>query len=144
MLEAEPTNTGSQETAVVAYLTPTQEDQISSRELGPTQSEDDNAAPVPYFNLQDVNMVSGSVTESGSNSQDLGHTPPVSPPLSPSKDIIVKGLVNPQEACVLLGLFQEHYARWVSFDKAPPTDVLLKSMRKSPLLMTACCLIAVR
>lgn len=40
--------------------------------------------------------------------------------------------------------FLEHYARWVAFDeKLSPDDLLMKT-RKSPLLLCACCLIAVR
>jgi hypothetical protein len=44
----------------------------------------------------------------------------------------------------LLALFQEHYGRWVSFSTLIPTAMLLEDVRKSPLLLSACCLIAVR
>ena len=40
--------------------------------------------------------------------------------------------------------FQEHYGRWVSFSPTTPPTVLLADIRKSPLLLCACCLIAVR
>lgn len=40
--------------------------------------------------------------------------------------------------------FQEHYGRWVSFSETIPPATLLTEVRKSPLLLCACCLIAVR
>ena len=40
--------------------------------------------------------------------------------------------------------FQEHYGRWVSFSATIPLNTLVVEMRKSPLLLCACCLIAVR
>jgi hypothetical protein len=61
-----------------------------------------------------------------------------------TEDIIVKRLISPQEAFSLLGMFQTHYGRWVSFDKETPTATLLEDVRKVPLLLTACCLIAAR
>lgn len=59
-------------------------------------------------------------------------------------DIISKGLIAIEEALTLLSIFQQHYGRWVSFGPLLSTSILLEDMRKSPLLLAACCLIAVR
>lgn len=40
--------------------------------------------------------------------------------------------------------FQEHYGRWVLFNAAVAPENLLREVRKSPLLLCACCLIAIR
>jgi hypothetical protein len=40
--------------------------------------------------------------------------------------------------------FQEHYGRWVSFSATCSPETLLQEVRKSPLLLCACCLISVR
>jgi hypothetical protein len=44
----------------------------------------------------------------------------------------------------MLGSFQEHYGRWLAFDPSTSPSVLLQTIRRSPLLLCACCLIAVR
>ncbi|KAF2626805.1 hypothetical protein BU25DRAFT_469835, partial [Macroventuria anomochaeta] len=59
-------------------------------------------------------------------------------------DITLKGPINPEDALFLLSIFQQHYGRWVSFDPLLSTPMLLEGVRKSPLLLAACCLIAVR
>jgi hypothetical protein len=66
------------------------------------------------------------------------------PSQSASGDIITKKILSPEQAFALLALFQTHYARWVTFDHEMPTVVLLDKVRKLPLLLAACCLIAVR
>jgi hypothetical protein len=40
--------------------------------------------------------------------------------------------------------FNEHYGRWVLFSPIISAEMLLADVRKSPLLLCACCLIAVR
>jgi hypothetical protein len=75
---------------------------------------------------------------------DIDRTAPNSPLQGLSDDVISKALVSPQEAFTLLTLFQTHYARWVSFDKNTPPTVLFENVRRFPLLLAACCLIAVR
>lgn len=40
--------------------------------------------------------------------------------------------------------FLEYYGRWVAFDSTTSPEVLLHTIRQSPLLLCACCLIAVR
>lgn len=76
-----------------------------------------------------------------------------------SNDIIGNGLISAQDASSLLQLsvildlhifvlivtrFHEHYGRWVYFNSNPTSDSLLAEVRKSPLLLCACCLIAIR
>jgi hypothetical protein len=115
-----------------AYQTPADED-------GPIQdgkqSTDQNSAPL--FILRDA-------TDPDIELRDIDRTATNSPSQAASEDIIVKRLVSPQEAYALLSLFQTHYARWVCFDQDLPTAVLLDKVRRFPLLLTACCLIAVR
>jgi hypothetical protein len=76
--------------------------------------------------------------------QDIDRNISNSPLQASSEDIISKRLVSPQEAFTLLDLFQAHYARWVSFDKSLSSTVLFENVRRFPLLLTACCLIAIR
>ncbi|KAH9214558.1 hypothetical protein DL95DRAFT_365708 [Leptodontidium sp. 2 PMI_412] len=52
--------------------------------------------------------------------------------------VIARGLITVEQAS-----FPEHYGRWVAF-KDVPVNELLKTVRNSPLLLCACCLIAVR
>lgn len=76
-----------------------------------------------------------------------------------TSDIISRGLLTMQDALYMLSLcvsravavelltnvrFQEHYGRWVAFDEAMRTERLLAQVRKSPLLLCSCCLIAIR
>ncbi|PMD53975.1 uncharacterized protein K444DRAFT_646379 [Hyaloscypha bicolor E] len=63
---------------------------------------------------------------------------------SQNPDIIARGLVPVQDAGALIELFQEHYGRWVSFNPGSSSETILVEVRKSPLLLCACCLIAVR
>jgi hypothetical protein len=54
-------------------------------------------------------------------------------------------VLNPDsEFRLMLLSFREHYGRWVAFDETKPLETLLSTIRKSPLLLCACCLIAVR
>lgn len=100
------------------------------------ESRTNDSGPAPLFVLRDV------TTESGYRATD--RTATNTPSRGFSDDIIVKRLISPQEAFTLLTMFQENYGRWVSFDPGTPTAILLEEVRKSPLLLTACCLIAVR
>ncbi|KAF8855187.1 hypothetical protein BDZ45DRAFT_805164 [Acephala macrosclerotiorum] len=59
-------------------------------------------------------------------------------------DIINQGLISLDDAIILIKLFQEHYGRWVSYSETVSPDALLADIRESPLLLCACCLIAVR
>ncbi|KAL6712009.1 hypothetical protein ACN47E_003052 [Coniothyrium glycines] len=90
----------------------------------------------PLFVLRDV------TSETGLRPAD--RTASNTPTRNLANDIIIKRLINPQEAFELLTIFQEHYGRWLSFDAATPTAILLEDVRNSPLLLTACCLIAAR
>ncbi|KAF2791830.1 hypothetical protein K505DRAFT_418841 [Melanomma pulvis-pyrius CBS 109.77] len=93
-------------------------------------------APAPLFVLRDV------TTQSGFRPAD--RTATNTPSRGLSDDIILKGLISEQDALTLLSLFKDHYGRWVSFNPLTATSVLLEDVRKSPLLLSACCLIAVR
>ncbi|RDW93822.1 Zn(II)2Cys6 transcription factor [Aspergillus mulundensis] len=53
-------------------------------------------------------------------------------------------LVPPEIALDLITIFLEHYGRWVLFDPDEDPNFLLQRVSKSPLLLCACCLIAVR
>lgn len=92
--------------------------------------------PAPLFVLRDVTAQSGfrPADRTAANTPSRGLT----------DDIILKGLLSEQDAISLLALFQENYGRWVSFNSTSPIMRLLEDVRKSPLLLTACCLIAVR
>jgi hypothetical protein len=59
-------------------------------------------------------------------------------------DIILKGLLSEEDAVPLIALFRENYGRWISFSPRASTMRLLEDVRASPLLLAACCLIAVR
>lgn len=76
-----------------------------------------------------------------------------------SRDVIFKGLLTIRETSTMIELyvsqyllrfvlilfrFQEHYGRWISFSPTIPLAALMTEIRKSPLLLCACCLIAVR
>ncbi|KAH7399561.1 hypothetical protein BKA66DRAFT_167642 [Pyrenochaeta sp. MPI-SDFR-AT-0127] len=119
---------------IQAYREPTIEEQLVSQHRQDIDSIDQDSAPL--FVLRDV------TTESGFQATD--RTATNTPSRGFSHDIIFKRLISPQEAFSLLSMFQEHYGRWVSFDTHIPTAILLEDVRKSPLLLAACCLIAVR
>lgn len=97
-------------------------------------TDDDDSAPL--FVLRNVTAESGirAPDRTSNNTPSRGMT----------DDIILKRLISPQEAFSLLSIFQENYGRWVSFDSSMATAILLEDVRKSPLLLTACSLIAVR
>ncbi|KAH8725307.1 hypothetical protein GQ44DRAFT_681746 [Phaeosphaeriaceae sp. PMI808] len=76
--------------------------------------------------------------------QSTDRTTANSPSRWPPDDIISKNLVSLEEGFSLLTLFQTHYSRWVSFYESTPTAVLFENVRKFPLLLTTCCLVAVR
>ncbi|ETI24918.1 hypothetical protein G647_04288 [Cladophialophora carrionii CBS 160.54] len=59
-------------------------------------------------------------------------------------DLIGEGILSNQQASALLAIFVEHYGRWVFVDSLSSPEDLLKETRKSQLLLSACCLIAVR
>ncbi|KAF2831243.1 hypothetical protein CC86DRAFT_136873 [Ophiobolus disseminans] len=142
VLEADRSHTDSHHEEAAAYQTPVNEDQLISHSQNQGQSTDQNSAPL--FVLRDVATDPGYPENKNNELQGFERAAFNSPSQGALDDIIVKRLVSPQEAYSLLALFQAHYARWVSFDKTTPTAVLLENVRKYPLLLTACCLIAVR
>lgn len=58
--------------------------------------------------------------------------------------MIDEGLISNQEALFMVKIFHEHYGRWVCFDPLTSPTSLLNNVKRSPLLLCACCLIAVR
>jgi hypothetical protein len=100
------------------------------------EGEATEQAPAPLFVLRDVTAQSGF--------RPADRTATNTPSRGLSDDIILRGLISEQDVLALLSLFQEHYGRWVSFSTLIPTAILLEDVRVSPLLLCACCLIAVR
>lgn len=137
VLEAERSRSDSQQ-AGAAYGTPGDEDQVISHSQRSSESAGQPSAPL--FVLREVAAEAGnqSVTSVEWGDGNVNTPPPA------SDDIIGKRVLSPQEAFTLLALFQTHYSRWVAFEEGTPTAVLLEKVRKYPLLLTACCLIAVR
>ena len=113
--------------------TPTQNEATTRPNLA---VEKDYQPSAPLFVLRDV------TTQSGIRPADRTATHTPSGALT--NDIIIKGILTEHDAVSLLALFQENYGRWVSFSPSSPIARLLEDVRKSPLLMSACCLIAVR
>lgn len=97
---------------------------------------EDEQPPAPVVLLRDVaEEVGGSPTN-----QRIAR--PESNPRA--KDLIDKNIVSHDRALILISIFQEHYGRWVALDPEDPIDQVLSRLRKSPLLLCASCLIAVR
>jgi hypothetical protein len=76
--------------------------------------------------------------------QDPSRAGTATPSRISANDVILRGLISFEDAVFLLSIFQQHYGRWVSFDSSVPTPELFEDVRRSPLLLSACCLIAVR
>jgi hypothetical protein len=113
--------------------TPTRNEDTARPDL---EGEEGDHHTAPLFVLRDV------TTESGFRPAD--RTATNTPSRGLTNDIILKGLLSEPDAVSLLALFQENYGRWVSFSPVSPIVRLLEDVRKSPLLLAACCLIAVR
>lgn len=142
VLEADRSHVGSHHSDAAAYQTPADNDQVLSQHQDQAEPNEQNAAPL--YVLRDVATDSGFPTHPETESQDFDRAATNSPSQIGYEDIIFKKLVSPQEAFSLLALFQTHYGRWTTFNKETPIAVLLEEMRKFPLLLTACCLIAAR
>jgi hypothetical protein len=124
-----------------AYRSPANEDLIK-QPLDISQSTDQSSAPL--FVLRDATTDSEFPSDTGVELDNVDCTATDTPSQTASDDIITKRILSPEEAFTLLALFQTHYARWVTFDHEMPTAVLLDKVRRFPLLLAACCLIAVR
>ncbi|PWY72150.1 hypothetical protein BO94DRAFT_501231 [Aspergillus sclerotioniger CBS 115572] len=74
--------------------------------------------------------------------RDLADNPPV--PDSPSTPSSLDDLVDPDLALTLITIFHTHYGRWVLFDPSSTPRTILPQIQKSPLLLSACYLIAIR
>lgn len=121
---------------VIGERNPSRNPHLEAASLPKPEAESGEQTRAPLFVLRDVTAQSGI--------RRADRTATTTPSRVFTDDIILKGLVNEQEASSLLSLFHENYGRWVSFDAAASTGRLLEDVRKSPLLLTACCLIAVR
>ncbi|KAF2109470.1 hypothetical protein BDV96DRAFT_237091 [Lophiotrema nucula] len=116
---------------------------IPARRESPTRNNDVNqptesaeASAAPLFVLRDVTNESGF--------RPVDRTATNTPSRGVSDDLIVKGVISIEDAVSLISIFQENYGRWVSFSATLPAHSLLENVRRSPLLLSACCLIAVR
>ena len=87
----------------------------------------------PVLLIRDVATEVGADPDQGSGMQSVRQY-----------DIIANGLITVEEATSLLELFHEHYGRWVLFEEYSQPMQLLAEVKKSPLLLCSCCLIAVR
>ncbi|KIW27999.1 uncharacterized protein PV07_07691 [Cladophialophora immunda] len=101
----------------------------------PNIAKDTAAAPV--FVIRDL------ATEIGVESPSANRSAQTAPDTGDS-DLIILGLVSDQQAAALLTIFNEHYGRWVFFDTLRSPDDLFEEVKRSPLLLCSCCLIAVR
>lgn len=140
ILEADRSHASTQQPET-ACQTPADEDHIKQLQETP-QSTDES--PAPLYVLRDATTDSEFPSNSDVELRDVDRTAKNSPSQTASDDIITKRILSPEEAFTLLALFQTHYARWVTFDHEMPTAVLLDKVRRFPLLLAACCLIAVR
>ncbi|EXJ73626.1 uncharacterized protein A1O5_03388 [Cladophialophora psammophila CBS 110553] len=122
------------EDETVPDFTPSHPSQAQQRE--PSNITRATAA-APVFVIRDlateIGVESPTATRSAQTATDIGDS-----------DLIVDGLVSNQQASALLTIFNEHYGRWVFFDAQISSDHLFEEVKKSPLLLCSCCLIAVR
>ncbi len=125
----------------------------------PPQHPSDDGAVAPVFVIRDL------ATEMGVESPGATRSAQ-SAPTAHGPDLIDEGLMSIQEAFAMFKMsaspsfidaflvsmradmsmtrFHEHYGRWVSFDGLSSSEALFKNVRRSPLLLSSCCLIAVR
>ncbi|KAJ1715213.1 LITAF-like zinc ribbon domain-containing protein [Aspergillus flavus] len=76
--------------------------------------------------------------------RDLASDVGVKSPDASSNESVLDGLISADLAINLMTIFLEHYGRWVLFDPESDPKALLGKVNRSPLLFSACCLIAVR
>ncbi|KAE8142984.1 hypothetical protein BDV38DRAFT_293463 [Aspergillus pseudotamarii] len=76
--------------------------------------------------------------------RDLASDVGVKSPDASSNESVLDGLISTDLAINLMTIFLEHYGRWVLFDPESGPKALLDKASRSPLLFSACCLIAVR
>ena len=63
---------------------------------------------------------------------------------TPGANMIDEGFISHQDAVAMVRIFHQHYGRWVCFDPLMSSNAVLDKAKQSPLLLCACCLIAVR
>ncbi|KAE8423929.1 LITAF-like zinc ribbon domain-containing protein [Aspergillus pseudocaelatus] len=76
--------------------------------------------------------------------RDLASDVGVKSPDASSNESVLDGLISTDLAIDLMTIFLEHYGRWILFDPESDPKALLGKVNRSPLLFSACCLIAVR
>ncbi|KJK67283.1 hypothetical protein P875_00117325 [Aspergillus parasiticus SU-1] len=76
--------------------------------------------------------------------RDLASDVGVKSPDASSNESVLDGLISADLGINLMTIFLEHYGRWVLFDPESDPKALLGKVNRSPLLFSACCLIAVR
>ncbi|KAE8404973.1 hypothetical protein BDV37DRAFT_293362 [Aspergillus pseudonomiae] len=76
--------------------------------------------------------------------RDLASDIGVRSPDASSHESVLDGLISADLSLNLITIFLEHYGRWVLFDPETDPKILLGRVNRSPLLFSACCLIAVR
>lgn len=65
--------------------------------------------------------------------------------LIPSINMVTLKILTIEECINLMNDFRRNYGRWISFPSNLPTEILVdRLMRKSPLLLTTCCVISLR
>lgn len=114
-------------------------------------SQSTTSHPAPVYLIRDVAIEVGMGQKDNGTKKSRHDEMP--------HDIIDNGLLELNEASSLLVLFvsllhlipwlikirfREHYGRWVVFNEYTSPGTLLEETRQSPLLLCACCLIAVR
>lgn len=108
----------------------------------PSQSTDAN--PAPLFVLRNATTDSEYQAVPVADAQSSSRTSSNISSQIAFDDTAITQTLTTQEAFSLLALFHEHYGHWVSFDETASTATLLEHVRRYPLLLTACCLIAAR
>ncbi|RCK62665.1 Transcriptional activator of proteases prtT [Candida viswanathii] len=62
-----------------------------------------------------------------------------------SENVLTLGILTEREVVELISNFRRNYGRWVSFPSSIPTENLINLMQaRSSLLLTSCCLVALR
>ncbi|KAF2668847.1 hypothetical protein BT63DRAFT_286957 [Microthyrium microscopicum] len=111
------------------------ENQRASRSPNPAPSQASSsrtrneAPPAPMLIIRDLAMDTSPVNETTMTS---------------APDMVNDGVLSYQDTVSLIVIFQEHYGRWVGFDDNITAESRLSLIRKSDLLLCACCLIAIR
>jgi hypothetical protein len=111
--------------------------QASSPSPSASRGSSRNRQDLPAAPMQVISDLAAEVDESSSMRSRINEL------VTSTGDLITQGVLSYQEAITLVSIFQEHYGRWVGMVDLPTLN-MLEHIRKSELLFSACCLIAVR